>query len=116
MNLHNWHSRLLSVLYFPDSEYLAAKWWHRLALVILWMWLIYATGSAIHNLWDILEGFEYARMYGTEEGFSFNPYFRARENSFFCVLWLLSVFVPIVVYRVILFVGVGDAWKGEPAR
>lgn len=105
MKTHDWHSRLVSVLYFPDSAYLAAKWWHRLATVVLWIWLIWATGIAIHELW---EQFEYARTVGTH----LDP----SESATVCVLWLLSLFVPIVVYRVILFVCAGDAWKGEPAR
>jgi succinate dehydrogenase/fumarate reductase cytochrome b subunit len=114
MKTHNWHSRLLSVLYFPDSAYLAAKWWHRLALVILWMWLILAVAGAVHALWDIWEGFEFAR-YLRDKGEYYDPYDRAAQELIEGAAYLLSVLVPVVVYRVLLFVGVGNAWKGEPA-
>jgi len=92
--------RIYVVLFFPDSAYLADKWWHRLATVILWIWLICATWLAIHELWD---QFEFARAFGS--------YLDPGESATVCVLWLLSLFVPIVVYRVILFVCIGSAWK-----
>jgi hypothetical protein len=117
MKTHNWHSRLLSVLYFPDSAYLATKWWHRLALVIFWIWLIWAVAGAIHALWDIWEGFEYAR-YRRDVGEYSDLYDDPYENAYREILegaaFLLSVFVPVVVYRVLLFIGVGNARKGEP--
>jgi len=114
MKTHNWHSRLLSGLYFPDSAYLAEKWWHRLALVIFWMWLICALAVAIVALWEVWEAFEYAR-YLRASGEYYDAYNRAAEMLSMGTAFLLSVFVPVVVYRVLLFVGVGNAWKGEPA-
>src|SRR5512137_1394605 len=106
MKPHNWHSRLLSVLYFPDSAYLANKWWHRLATVIMWIWLILVVTAAIHALWDVWEGFEYAR-YLRASGEYYDAYNRAAQELIEGAAYLLSVLVPVVVYRVILFVCIG---------
>ena len=114
MKTHSWHSRLLSVLYFPDSAYLAEKWWHRLALVIFWMWLVYALAVAIHALWDIWEGFSYTphpEFGDSSYTYTYNEAYREVTEG---AAYLLSVFAPVVVYRVLLFVGVGNAWKAEP--
>ncbi len=110
--------RIPALFFFPDSVYLAAKWWHRLALVIFWMWLIWAMAFAMHALWDIWEGFEYARYrrdVGEYSDLYDDPYERAYREIIEGVAYLLSVFVPVIVYRVLLFVGVGNAWKGEAA-
>lgn len=112
MKTHNWHSSLLSVLFFPNTAYLAEKWWHRLALVIFWIWLIWATAGAIHALWDYWEWFEYARVSGEH----YDAYNRAVEELIEGAAYLLSVFAPVVVYRVVLFVCLGDTWKGEAAH
>lgn len=116
MNAENWHSRLLSMVFFPDTAYLAARWWHRLALVLFWIWVLFAGATAIHNLWDIYEGFEYAHAYAHDPEFDFNPWDRATENTFHAVVWLLSVFVAVGMYRLLLFIGVGHAWKEAPVR
>lgn len=106
--------RIPAVLFFPDSAYLTTKWWHRLALVIFWMWLICALTGAIHALWDIWEGFEYARdLRASGEYYSYNG---AAEELIEGAAFLLSMFVPVAVYRVLLFIGVGNTWKGQPAR
>lgn len=115
MKTHDWHSRLLSVLFFPDSAYLAAKWWHRLALVIFLIWLMWAAAGAIHALWDIWEGFEDCRELRASCNY-YDANNQAAEELIEGTAYLLSVFVPVVVYRVLLFVGIGSAWKGEPAR
>ena len=108
MKTPKWQSRLLSVLYFPDSEYLAAKWWHRLATVITWVWLIGATAVAIGQVWDVWAVYEPSHN-GRDS-------YERTEHAFSIALGLLSFFVPIVVYRVLLFFCIGSAWKGEPAR
>jgi hypothetical protein len=108
--------RIPALFFFPDSVYLAAKWWHRLALVIFWMWLIWAMAFAMHALWDIWEGFEYARYrrdVGEYSDLYDDPYERAYREIIEGVAYLLSVFVPVIVYRVLLFVGVGNACSGS---
>lgn len=96
MGSHNNLQRFYVIPFFPDSAYLSDKWWHRLATVISWIWLIVAAAGVIVAAWDIRDGDPVA----------------AGELG----LWLLSVPVPIVVYRLILFVCIGSAWKGESAQ
>lgn len=91
-------------LFFPTSEYLSNKWWHRLATVIFWIWLLMATASLIHAVWDIWEAYEYQ----TNE----NGYIDWGERFGKVVIYAASLFLPSVVYRVILFIGTGSAWKG----
>ena len=107
--------RIPAVFFFPDSEYLSTKWWHRLMLVTFWIWLLYAAAVAIGALWDIWEGFSYTPHPEFGDDSYTYTYEEAFGELFEGVAYLLSVFVPVVVYRVLLFIGVGNAWKGEPA-
>jgi hypothetical protein len=88
-------------LFFPDSEYLADKWWHRLAIVIFWSWLLLATGVFLGiagEIWDHSIDFDWNEI--SEILFLLLP------------LYVVSWFLPTVVYRAILFVCTGSAWKG----
>ena len=110
MNTATWLWRLPSMLFFPDSAYLADKWWHRLALVIFWIWLIVAAGVVVGAIWDVWEAFEYAR-YLRSVGEDYDAVGRSQEVLFEATVAALSLLVPVVAYRVILFIGVGNAWK-----
>lgn len=116
MQLQSGLKRIPAVFFFPDSAYLTTRWWHRLALVIFWMWLIWAVAGTTHALWDIWEGFSYTPHPEFGDNSYTYTYDEAYGELIEGVAYLLSVFVPVVVYRVLLFVGVGNAWKGEPAR
>jgi len=98
---------LTASLFFPHSEYLAGKWWHRLAVVLFWTWLLFATGLLMVGLFDIFDDlFLYDDLF---------LHFRW-ELIGWAILVLLgyaaSLFFPSVLYRAILFVCTGSAWKG----
>ena len=94
-------------LYFPDSEYLAGKWWHRLAVVLFWTWLLFATGLLIVGLFDI---FDDLFLY---DDLSLHFEWRLIGWAIFVLLgYAASLFFPSVVYRAILFICTGSAWKG----
>ena len=83
-------------LFFPDSAYLADKWWHRLAVVIFWGWLLLATGVMIAIAFE---------HYGSHD---------FKLMMLLCLLiYSASLFLPSVVYRAILFICTGSAWKGK---
>jgi hypothetical protein len=96
--------KIKAPLFFPDSEYLADKWWHRLATVIFWICFLLVAAHLIHAVWDIWEGYDYQLNYDGDIDWG--------ERFGKVVIYAASLFLPSIVYRVMLFIGMGSAWKG----
>ena len=41
---------MAAALFFPSSRYLDAQWWHRLANVLFWAWVLFISLSALNML------------------------------------------------------------------
>lgn len=83
-----------SIFFFPNSNYLRAKWWHRLALAIQWGCLCVIAAALFMNVYDGRRGY-------------------SSDGLYFMVMTMIaaSSFAPSIVYRVFLFVAMGDSWK-----
>jgi hypothetical protein len=88
-----------SKLFFPDSDYLANKWWHRLATVIFWSWLILVLVGLLASVVSILDDYSGASA-GVGLGLAF-------------ALCAAAVFFPSIVYRTVLFICLGSSWKEQ---
>jgi hypothetical protein len=91
---------LKSKLFFPDSDYLTSMWWHRLATVIFWCWqalVLVASGAFIVEA-----------VLGWPDDSLFIFMFIG-----ILIACILSVFIPSIVYRTILFVSKGNSWKDQ---
>lgn len=118
-------------LFFPSSAYLENRWWHRLALVFFWAWLIFLVGLAFN--WLVAAPYDdclHIKYIALRDGSSFdcgsNPIDYALANlaseglasvlvgaafsSFGLYIFALA---PTVLYRLILFVAKGKAWQQD---
>lgn len=81
----------MSIFFFPSSNYLKTKWWHRLALVIQWGCLCVIAAALFMNVYDG----------------------KSSEPEFIMVMIIIFSFsfAPTIAYRALLFVTLGDSWK-----
>jgi hypothetical protein len=117
----------MKIPYFPDTEYLRGKSWHRLFKVIFILWLIFAFTSPIRFY---LNGKSdcYARKYELyvedqsswkcEEWYSMRAMINEMLGSTEAflgtsLLAVLSYFVPIGAYHILIYILVGNKWKIE---
>lgn len=78
----------MSIFFFPSSNYLKTKWWHRLALVIQWGCLCVIAAALFMNVYDG----------------------RSSVLEHMIIIFSFS-FAPTIAYRALLFVTLGDSWK-----
>jgi len=92
---------LKSALFFPESNNLKDKWWHRLATVIFWIWSCLVA-------WTLL-----VLIYATIFDPSFNYDMRSQPSMGFILFGgtIASAFIPGIIYRAILFISMGTSWK-----
>lgn len=115
-------------LLFPSSKYLETHWWHRLANVIFWAWLLgviisYFKGvvidpytSCIDAKYSVQDGpsdldcgsnaLDYAVTYISAESFSGLVFATVISSIFIFITALL----PSLVYRLILYIAIGNSW------
>ena len=90
----------MTIYLFPSSECLSTKWWHRLALVIFWGWVIFAIAAAAGYLIFFLK-----EIY--EEG-------HASYTAIFFILGaLITPLIPSISYRIILYITMNNSWKSQ---
>lgn len=116
------------VLLFPSSIYLDRQWWHRFATVIFWAWLAWIAFYAFKIVLDAFEKcIERDLLIKQMSPDSSNScrsnafdyaFYNMTSSSLFewMILLLLSGFwilLPSVVYRIVLYVAIGTAWKNS---
>lgn len=119
---------------FPQSPYLSTRWWHRLATVLFWVWAVYALyfffGEYVRDPYvqcvsirtHMLQVLPDANPLncGTDAFDYFSNSLHERGNgraAFMCgllaVMFYMALAVPGLVYRLLLYIGKGKAWKVE---
>ena len=87
---------LKPALFFPESQKLRDKWWHRLATVIFWLCSALAA-------WTIL--FSLFIAPATDRTFPFSVGLIIAGGA------VVFSFIPGIIYRAILFIAMGESWK-----
>lgn len=118
---------------FPCSTYLAARWWHRLAKVIFWVWFVFVLGycwnvvvltpfDSCMNLKIQMEIFQ-REPSGLDCGTSAVSYFIRNSIDtaapaeigvgFIIVIAVLylALIAPSLLYRLVLYIAKGSTWR-----
>jgi hypothetical protein len=112
----------MKVQLIPKSSYLAQKWWHRLALVLLWAWPLFLALFAYRLFIDM----PYTNCVVIQMQARWLPcgsgpfdYFGSQmrnaspgEFVFGAVVAGVLLLAPSAVYRVFLYVAKGSSWRG----
>lgn len=115
--------------YFPDSEFLKKKWWHRFAWIVslvvsscsIYSVILFLLLFLIPSLW-VLPILPLLHLPTYIPGFFISPLdlsnsARGLSDSNLLILLtflLLGItFVPALLYRLILFIAFGKSWKNR---
>ena len=92
---------MIEFFLFPNSTYLGERWWHRLATVAFWLWLAGLVILALVNLVELASSS------------SANPTLPDVNGIGIIAISILYVLVilPSLLYRIVLYVAKGSAWK-----
>lgn len=107
--------------YFPKLKYLEKKWWHRLSIVVFIGWLIFFYSWPFRWAWDQraqcmdlafrTENFT-NREANIDNCLKISGFKEiTSEPLFVLILAIIIYIVPIVTYRMLLYIGTGDKWK-----
>jgi hypothetical protein len=120
---------LMRILLFPRAAFLTDKWWHRLAMVMFWLWLPAVLIGALH--FAVLSPFRAcidvmvslgAPVAGACGSNAFSYAFMPTDSLSINLLNLafafaglyLSLCMPGLSYRLALYVIKGGSWKDQP--
>ena len=120
-------------LLFPSSTFLSSRWWHRLAVVVLWAWLAWL----MFSLFKILVIDPHASCVAAKYGFpgapsdldcGSNALSYAITNAsnetlqtivvtsaIVAIIFYVAALIPSLIYRVLLYIGKGRDWKDSPS-
>ena len=116
-------------LLFPRSNYLANQWWHRLATVIFWIWLVAIVVYLYNNL--IYDPFASCiqvkiALSGEPSGLNCgsNPFDYAWINisaeslpssllsgGILAIAIYVATILPSLAYRILLYIAKGNSWR-----
>ena len=116
----------MSALIFPTSKYLRERWWHRLAIVVLWAWLAISALFALR--WIVFDPYsacvrikyalsEPSNLDCGSGPFSYLVHALSQESDvwasviFLLVALMIVLFAPGLLYRIFLYVAKGSSWK-----
>lgn len=120
---------MLRAFLFPQSEYLVTQWWHRLAKVLTVVWTVFVLGYAymafVTAPWETC--MEAKRLYEivlkepspancgatpVSAAWSFMHTARGVEDAIAILVALyVALCLPGLLYRVILYIAKGKAWR-----
>jgi hypothetical protein len=108
---------VLKFFLFPSSRYLQGKWWHQLARVVWWAWSILLVYTWI-DLFVNDAGSPWRKVAsGVPLGGDI-----VSEVMAIAILVLMTILVPYftllipgLIYRIVLYVATGEAWKDQKA-
>ena len=116
----------MHVFLFPSSQYLREKWWHRFASVVLWAWvaatifftLKWFVFDLYYNCTDSKTAAQLSDLACGSGPFDFlasifvNDAAGAGRFYFFILIAMaISLLLPGILYRVILYIAKGRSWK-----
>ncbi len=87
-NLKDLTAKLLP--YFPDNVWLKKQWWHRVALVISYLWV---------GVWWLVGFFGF--IFGDTSGHAWE----------FLLFIVVCIFTPSIIYRILLYITTNNKWK-----
>jgi hypothetical protein len=117
---------------FPRSQYLNEQWWHRLATVVFWAWLVFVCVSCLNTL--VLDPFSSCMQTKIQSeillgkpsdlncgsnafGYAFLNFKEtaaleaAGATVFFVSVLFLFLAIPGLFYRIVLYIAKGSSWK-----
>jgi len=120
------------ILLFPTSPYLRGQWWHRLATVVFWTWVlgvaIYMLKAVVINPYSACVTMKFAdpgKPMDFDCGRNALDYMwknmAATTASDLLFIWLflivafyVAAILPCILYRIILYVAKGATWRNYP--
>lgn len=123
---------VMKIFLFPRSTYLIAQWWHRLATVIFWFWFVFVLGFCWHTIiakpfTSCIETKIQTELILKEQstldcGSNAISYFMQNLNEstpteigagilIFTVVLYVVLLAPTLIYRLLLYVVKGGAWR-----
>lgn len=100
--------------YFPDNVWLRKYWWHRLVIVVGYIWLIFNIfGLILYNSllqWK-KDHWNYPSVY-SDFWADFSAHIIANTIFFLPI----GLFLINVLYRVVLYIVLSNKWRGKNGK
>lgn len=98
---------MIEFFLFPNSTYLKERWWHRLAIVAFWSWLVGLVIFALGKLGELQSSSPSFANPTLPDAIGFGMIAMS-------ILYVVAI-LPSLLYRIVLYVAKGSAWRDPPS-